>query len=705
MKNADYWRGRFSILEESAHQEADQYIQSLEEMFMDAQRTVQADIERWYGRFASNNGISLTEARKMLTTGQLEEFRWTVDQYIKIGQQANLSAEWLKKLENASAKFHVSRLEAIQTQIQQQIELLYGNQLDGLDSLLKKIAGDGYTQSAFAIQKGIGLGWDITALNQKKLETLLSKPWTTDGRTFSDRIWSKKKELVGSVQKELTQGLLRGDSPQKITDAIKNRFNVSRYQAGRLVHTETTYFNAISTKQAYQDLGVEKIEILETLDSHTCEICQPLDGTVIPLAQYEPGVTVPPFHPNCRGTTCPHFADMDGERAARNAEGKVYYVPANMKYADWVQTFVNGGSKAGLTVAKAVDIMKLRETIKAKEQHFSDLKAEYASLEETNQRYYLSSSDFDDPNEKAEWRKWRKTVDINQVQARMSELRMKDLPLANADLAEARFQLLKAPGASGYTPVSTLKEAEAYCKSVLGINADFKGLSIESVNGWNQGLSDMQEVFPDLVRKRFNFVGESHQRNAIAKQIEFQRQLDWIKQNNVYNWTDAQCEEWAKKKANSFVRKYLSVGNEMASSWSPRPPFDPCRGICLNRGFYADFESASKSMIRQVEIKWHPDSCSTVKSVFDHEFGHQLDDWLGVGKQKNIQALFDSRTRDQIKDELSEYAWNNHNSNRYSEMIAEGWSEYCNNPNPRPIAMEIGETIERLYVEWAKTNF
>ncbi len=361
MKNADYWRGRFSILEESAHQEADQYIQSLEEMFMDAQRTVQADIERWYGRFASNNGISLTEARKMLTTGQLEEFRWTVDQYIKIGQQANLSAEWLKKLENASAKFHVSRLEAIQTQIQQQIELLYGNQLDGLDSLLKKIAGDGYTQSAFAIQKGIGLGWDITALNQKKLETLLSKPWTTDGRTFSDRIWSKKKELVGSVQKELTQGLLRGDSPQKITDAIKNRFNVSRYQAGRLVHTETTYFNAISTKQAYQDLGVEKIEILETLDSHTCEICQPLDGVVIPLSQYEPGVTVPPFHPNCRGTTCPHFADMEGERAARNAEGKVYYVPANMTYTQWKKAFVDGGSKDGLTPVAATAILDLVE--------------------------------------------------------------------------------------------------------------------------------------------------------------------------------------------------------------------------------------------------------------------------------------------------------------------------------------------------------
>ena len=99
MKNADYWRGRFSILEESAHNQSYEYLQSLEEMFTDAQRKVQADIERWYGRFATNNGISLTEARKLLTTGPLEEFRWTVDQYIKIGQQNNLSAEWLKKLE------------------------------------------------------------------------------------------------------------------------------------------------------------------------------------------------------------------------------------------------------------------------------------------------------------------------------------------------------------------------------------------------------------------------------------------------------------------------------------------------------------------------------------------------------------------------------------------------------------------------------
>lgn len=362
MRNADYWRGRFSILEDSAHREAQRTIQDMEELYLDAQRSVQKEIESWYARFADNNQISLTDARKWLTAGQLEEFHWTVEQYIKIGEQAGLDAAWLKKLENASARFHISRLESVQMSIQQQLELLYGNQVDSLDALLKKVVGNGYTHTAFEVQKGVGLGWDITGLDQKKLETLLSKPWTTDGRTFRDRCWLNKNDLVGSVSKSLTQGLLRGDSPAKITTVIQKQFGVHRYKAGRLVNTETTYFNAVATKECYKDLDVEMVEIIETLDSHTCSICGGLDGTVIPISQYEPGVTVPPFHPNCRGTTAPAIdPKYAGERAARNADGDVYYVPANMKYADWVQTFVNGGSKAGLTAATATAILDIVE--------------------------------------------------------------------------------------------------------------------------------------------------------------------------------------------------------------------------------------------------------------------------------------------------------------------------------------------------------
>jgi hypothetical protein len=57
-----------------------------------------------------------------------------------------------------------------------------------------------------------------------------------------------------------------------------------------------------------------------------------------------------------------------------------------------------------------------------------------------------------------------------------------------------------------------------------------------------------------------------------------------------------------------------------------------------------------------------------------------------------------------ITNELSQYAWDNRNKKRYAEFIAEGWAEYCNNPKPRKVAKEIGQTVERRYTEWIKRN-
>ena len=92
-----------------------------------------------------------------------------------------------------------------------------------------------------------------------------------------------------------------------------------------------------------------------------------MDGKVIDKKDYQPGVTVPPFHPNCRGTTCPWFDDMAdvGNRIARDNEGEVYYVPPDMTYREWEKTFQEGGSKK--TVAKLTEtgIMKLTKAEEA----------------------------------------------------------------------------------------------------------------------------------------------------------------------------------------------------------------------------------------------------------------------------------------------------------------------------------------------------
>ena len=56
------------------------------------------------------------------------------------------------------------------------------------------------------------------------------------------------------------------------------------------------------------------------------------------MSEYAIGVTTPPFHQWCRGTTAPYFDDMDdiAERWARDPEtGETYTVPGNMTYKQW----------------------------------------------------------------------------------------------------------------------------------------------------------------------------------------------------------------------------------------------------------------------------------------------------------------------------------------------------------------------------------
>lgn len=72
MKNADYWRGRFAVLEASAHRTADARLGWLEDIYRGAEQSVAREIESWYQRFAQNNQLTLAQARKMLTDAQRE---------------------------------------------------------------------------------------------------------------------------------------------------------------------------------------------------------------------------------------------------------------------------------------------------------------------------------------------------------------------------------------------------------------------------------------------------------------------------------------------------------------------------------------------------------------------------------------------------------------------------------------------------------
>ena len=347
MKTADYWKDRFEQIEKICHDKGAVTYRGIEEQYRKAQREIESQISVWYQRFAVNNGITMQEARSLLTSGELAELKWDVNEYIKYGQQNAIDGKWMKQLENASARAHVSRLEALKLQLQQQVEIVFGNQLDGIDKAMRAVYSAGYLHTAFEIQKGTGIGYTLAAFNQTLIDKILNRPWAPDGKNFSDRVWSNKQKLINELNTTLTQGIILGKDPSKIINAMSKELDVSKTAAGRLVMTESAAFASRAQEDCFKELGVKEYEIVATLDSHTSEICQDMDGKVFKMSEREIGLNAPPFHVNCRTTTVPYFNDewsKNTERAARNEDGDTYYVPDDMTYEEWKKEFVKDDS-------------------------------------------------------------------------------------------------------------------------------------------------------------------------------------------------------------------------------------------------------------------------------------------------------------------------------------------------------------------------
>ena len=280
-------------------------------------------------------------------------------------------------------------------------------------------------------------------------------------------------------------------------------------------------------------------------------------------------------------------------------------------------------------------------------------------------------------------------------------------PTANAP---AQVNSLTTPPQSGtmgngsgatptFTEAKSLKEAEEYARTVLGIpTAMYKGLDVKVANECNKCLLDYFTRFPEL-KPNFNFIGESHERNTFLKPFVEQHFND-LYTARFPSMDPADIKQLVKASTDKQMRRLQVKSGNVASSFTPSiDDYKVAQGISINRGIGKKAETFIKEMEDSVKSKWSPVGCGTIRSVLDHEIGHQLDNLLGIRNIPEIQALYTSRTTKELTEQLSTYAWKNSNPNKFAEMIAEAWAEYNNNPTPRAIAKKVGETIETEYLK------
>ena len=352
---SNYWTKRFEEEEKQRNISNKAYTKEIERQYKIAENKIKSDIEKWYIRIADNNQISLADAKKLLTKDELKEFKWTLAEYI----QKAKSGAWKKELENASARIHIRRLEALQLQVKNSIETLRNKENEMLEDYLIKNYEDTYYHSLYEISKGLNLKTSFATLDRNKINQVIGKPWLSDGKTFSDRIWQDKEQLINTLRTKITQSFITGstldeaveDISKFVSDKIKNK----EYVARRLLETESAAYASKAQIEAFKSIDVEKYEIVATLDLHTSEICQEMDGKVFNISDQEIGVTVPPFHSHCRTVIAPYFDD-EPARASRDENGE-YKEVKYMNYKEWKDQYIKK-DELGLTLNQKSAIMR-----------------------------------------------------------------------------------------------------------------------------------------------------------------------------------------------------------------------------------------------------------------------------------------------------------------------------------------------------------
>lgn len=352
--NGAYWRKRAIELAEKQKQEDDDLCLRFHREYERILHELDQEISIFYARYAANESVSMADARRLLRDAELEDFRMSLDEF----RDKALAGGFDKELEEVYLRSRISRLQALQTQVELRMMELFGSQRDVLRDHLQERYTDTYYRTVYAVSQQVDVASTFARIDPQTIERILAVPWA--GSDFSSRIWADKDKLTRELMQTLSRGFVRGDSLDRMTKEFTQRMGVSESRAATLIHTESAHMAAEAAEQGYRETGVQSYRFEAALDLKTCAVCGALDQREFPLAEHETGINYPPLHPRCRCTTVPVTEFRIGsKRAARNpATGKTEYVEKKLTYEEWRKKYVENAAEN--------DIMELQRKAERK---------------------------------------------------------------------------------------------------------------------------------------------------------------------------------------------------------------------------------------------------------------------------------------------------------------------------------------------------
>jgi SPP1 gp7 family putative phage head morphogenesis protein len=326
-----YWEDRYRA-EERARELADKRVAyQLHGVYQQHANNIQKEIDSFWQRYADKEGITKLGAKQRADRLDMVTVEFKAKQLVeranrlrKRGQKVTLrdfskTENDLMKLYNLKMK--TSRLEVLQANIQLHQYDLALSEFEIIDKhLTESIRRENLFNSG--VLRGTLGNFDSSKVSADSLVFA-----NFNGATWSNRFWTRQNELRNVVKKGVADTVLRGKGTNVLINNLKKEFDVSYGYARRLAVTESARVYSEAQKANYEANGVEEFEIMTELKA--CQICQPFNGKIFKVSELVPALNVPPFHPNCRCTTVPHF-----RKKQSNADEQTIF---NIDFPDYIK--------------------------------------------------------------------------------------------------------------------------------------------------------------------------------------------------------------------------------------------------------------------------------------------------------------------------------------------------------------------------------
>lgn len=301
LSNKSYWLKRSEELDKVAKMTEKEVMKKLSALYRDAFRSIEKEVNDFMMKYAVDHKLDYATVTQMLTPIDLAEYNEKIQELHAMYRDTK--SEYIKiEIERLKARSKITRLRALQDAINVELcKVTHEYQMTLEDTLIGLFSAQ-YEKACEL------MGVMAPGIPREAIKKIIEYPYA--GKMFSDRIWDNKDALVKYIQQDLTVGIIRGDSIQKMARQLKKDLKVLYYQAERLVRTETNYAMNQAHLKGYKDSGVvEKYEFLAAHDKRTSKLCRDLDGEMFELSKAVVGENYPPMHPNCRSTVVPVLED------------------------------------------------------------------------------------------------------------------------------------------------------------------------------------------------------------------------------------------------------------------------------------------------------------------------------------------------------------------------------------------------------------